>query len=365
MKNQLFFFAVLLLCVGGLHAQTIYTADNNPGAVGGVNTFTGPTALSLAIAAAAAGDIIHVVRGANDYGTTTVDKQLNIFGIGLNPDTDGSERSIVSTVVIADPAASGTRISGLSITLQLSLGGVAGNLNNLLIENSRIRWIQHASATTTLTNIIIRNNVIGSGFATDDEKIDLLAGSITNIIIANNVLYSTNSNGGHGIINASNGTSVENNLFIGLGVNTFFSFENFNGNSVKNNIFFRLQPKGSNLGFFTNNTFENNILFGTGAGSDFFVTSNGNTSINNLIGDPLLTNVPIAGFIDYSTFNPTLGVGSPAIGTGEGGTDMGVFGGAAPMKLDGTLIPLIQSLTLPSLILKGTDLPVQVKATGN
>ena len=363
MKKLLLLSFTVIASLSVSLAQTIYTADNNPGAIGGANTFTGPTALTDAIAAATAGDIIHVVRSSTDYGTITIDKQLSIFGIGLNPDTDGNERSIVSTVLIDDPVASGTRISGLRITNQLGLGGTTGVLSNLLIENSRIRWIQHLSVNTTLSNIIIRNNVIGSGFTTTEEKIDLLAGAISNIIIANNVLYV--STFPHGVITARNGTSIENNLFIGNGIGSaslYYAFENFNGNSVKNNIFFLLRPHA--IGSFNNNTFENNITYNTAA--DAFSTANGNISQNNIEAqDPLMTNVPFGGSIDYSTFDPTLLGGSPAIGSGEGGTDMGVFGGPAPMKLSGTLIPLIQSLTLPSMILKGTDLPVQIKAEGN
>lgn len=361
MKSSRFLLIPLLLSFS-LQAQTIYTADNNPGAPGGANTFTGSTALTDAIAAASAGDIIHVTRSAIAYEAVTVDKQLSIFGIGLNPDIDGNTFSSIPTITIADPVASGTRLSGLNIFTQVALGGVAGTLMNLLIENSRIRWIQHADATTSLANIIIRNNVIGSGFSTNEEKIDLIAGSIANIVIANNVLYHTNSTGNHGVITASNNTSVENNLFIGSSNGAYYAFEAFSGNSVKNNIFYGLRPTG--ISGFANNTFENNISYATGA--DTFSTSGGNTSTNNITSEnPLMTNVPSGASIDYSTFDPTLQVGSPCIGTGEGGTDMGVFGGTSPMSLEGTLIPTIQSITLPSIIVQGDDLPVQIKAKGN
>ncbi len=363
MKTIRIFLSLFVLAVGNAVGQTIYTADNNPGAIGGVNVFTGPTALTDAIAAASAGDIIHVTRSSTNYGPITISKQLTLFGVGLNPDTDGTTRSIVNDITIDDPAATGTRISGLHINTLLELGGVAGNLSNLLIENSHIRQIKHVAGTTNLTNIMIRNNVVGSFFTTNEEKILLIDGSTSNVIIANNILYTTfNATGTAGVISAGNATSVENNMFIGNGVGQTYSFKNFAGNSVKNNIFYRLRPQGT--GTFANNTFENNLTFSTGA--DVFVTTNGNTSSNNIEGqNPLIANVGAVNGISYPTFDPTLGTGSPAIGTGEGGTDMGVLGGPAPMKLNGTLIPLIQSLTLPSIILKGTDLPVQIQATGN
>lgn len=347
------------------HSQAILTADNNPGAIAVPGqVFTGATAFSDAIAAANAGDIIHVVRSGTNYGAVTVDKQLIIFGVGLNPDTDGGNVSAVSTVLIADPAASGTRLSGLSITNQLGLGGVAGSLINLLVENGRIRWIQHLDASTTLSNVIIRNNVIGANFLTSEEKIDLLAGAIANITIANNVFFYTNGPHNNGVIAASNGTVVENNLFIGSGSTAYYAFEDFYGNTVKNNIFLGLRPQA--VGNFFNNDFEHNLSFSTNV--DAFSTENSNTSVNNIEGqDPLFTNVPLSGSINYSTFDPTLDdvTPSPAIGAGEGGTDMGVLGGTSPMDLEGTLIPTIQSITLPSIVVKGEVLPVQIKAKGN
>jgi hypothetical protein len=364
MKRSL---TLLLLALAGSTgaAQTIYTVDNNPGAVGGANVYTGPTALQDAIAdpVIVAGDIIHVTRSSVDYGAITIDRQLNIFGIGLNPDTDGSERSIVSTVNITEPAASGSRISGLHIVTILNLGGTAGDLLNLLIENSNILRIQHTTNTTILSNLVIRNNVLGSGgSAGTDETIDLLLDFHSNVIIANNVIY-VRSDNAQGSVTANNGTSVENNLFIG-GDTQDRPFENFHGNTVKNNIFIGMRVDATNG--VSDNTFENNLSYL--CANCAFPSTNGNTKTGNLENvDPLMANVPTGYSIDFATFNPTLDTTtpSPAIGAGEGGTDMGVFGGPAPMTLQGTLIPLIQSLTLPSMVLKGDSLAVQIKARGN
>jgi len=345
-------------------AQTIYTADNNPGAIGGTNVFLGPTALTDAIAAASGGDIIHVVRSSNDYGATTIDRPLSIFGIGLNPDTDGNNRSIVSTISITDPIASGTRLSGLWINTILNLGGTAGTLSNLLIENSNIFRIHQVSGSTLISNVIIRNNMFGNGNTLTEEAISLVSGSVSLIVIANNVIIgASTASHGHGAVAASNGTSIENNLFIGSSSTVRYAFEGLSGCSVKNNIFYGLQPHGGVSG----STFENNISYNTGsAGTDVFSTASGNTSVGNKESmNPQLVNVPYSATINITTFDPSLVPGSPAENAGEDGTDMGVYGGPAPMKLSGTLIPLIQSLTLPSMILKGNDLPVQIKAEGN
>ena len=136
-------------------------------------------------------DIIQVIRSSTNYGTITIDKRLNIFGIGLNPDTEGGSLSPVTQIDITEPSASGTRISGLSISTMINLGGgTAGALDNLLIENSWVRRLQHVANTTTLTNLIVRNCIMGYNVgATTEETIDLIFGFVSNVIIANNVIY--------------------------------------------------------------------------------------------------------------------------------------------------------------------------------
>lgn len=345
-------------------AQTTYTANNNPGAVTGANIFTGAMALQDAVAAASAGDFIYVVRGHNDYGTVTIDKQLSIFGVGLNPDTNGLTRSVVSTVNITDPLASGTRISGLWITAILNIGGVVGSLNNIMIENCNIFRIDHISGATTLTNIIIRNNVLGSGNTGTQEAISLLAGSVSLIVIANNIICGPSSaSHGVGALIASNGTSIINNLFIGKNSAVNYAFQGLSGSSVKNNIFYGLQPHGG----ISSNVFENNISYNTGNGTtDIFSTSNGNISIGNLEGvNPILVNVPFSVTIDFSTFDGSLGVGSQAELAGTDGTDMGVFGGGSPFDVAGAPLPLVQEITAPPTISQGSDLPINIKGKGN
>lgn len=338
-------------------AQTTYTANNSPGALTGANIFTGASALQDAVTAASAGDIIYVVRGTNDYGTTTIDKQLVIFGIGLNPDNEGSTRSKVSTLNITDPAASNTRISGLRISDRLNLGGISGTLTNIIIENCNVRWIQHTTSLTALSNLIIRNNVISSNFSSSDEHIDFIPGAVANIVVSNNIIYG-NTQGGQGGINADNGTLFENNIFIGGGN----AWEVFRDNIVKNNIFIGQSPQAQLT--LSGNSFINNLSFNTS--NDVFSAVNGNSSISNIEGsNPTFVNLPITNSIDFSTFDPSLQIGSPAIGTGENGTDMGVLGGGAPFDISGTSLPLIQTINVPSMISQGSDLPVNIKGKGN
>jgi len=350
-------------------AQSILTADNNPGAVAVAGeVFIGATALQDAIAAATDDDLIHVIRSTNNYGTATIDKRLNIFGIGLFPDTDGAVRSTMSTIDIPDAAASGTRISGMVVTT-LNLGAGTGAVNNLLIENGQFRQILHVSNTTTLNNLIIRNCILGQNLSSA-QTIDFLFGFVSNVVIANNLIYGSTSGAGNPFI-GDNGTistdqsTIENNIFVHqlVTTNQWFAFHDLRNSTVKNNIFYRMSPQAKVV--LSQNSFENNLSFNTNL--DIFSTASSNTSTNNLEGqDPQFVKVPNANNVaSLSTIDPNLVGGSPAEGTGTAGTDMGVYGGPIPFNLEGTLIPTIQELDVPSMVVEGNTLDVHIKAKGN
>lgn len=331
------------------------------------SVFVGATALTDAIAAATDDDIIHVIRSTNNYGTVTVDKRLNIFGIGLFPDTDGGVRSAVTQIDIPDPVASGTRISGL-VTTTLNLGAGTGALDNLLIENSQIRQIIHVSNTTTMNNLLIRNCILGSNLS-GGITVELLFGAVSNVVIANNVIYGNTATehpslGTLGSVSTDQST-IENNIFLHSRVSSqlFYAFQELRNSIVKNNIFFQKSPQAKVV--LSQNSFENNLTYNTN--SDVFSTSSSNTSTNNIEGvDPQFVNVPNANNVgSLTTFDPSLVSGSPAEGTGTSGTDMGVYGGPIPFNLEGTLIPTIQELNVPSMVVEGNTLDVNVKAKGN
>jgi len=366
-------FALFVFAATPLHlqAQNILTADRNPGAVavpGAV--FVGSTALQDAIAAATNDDIIHVIRATTSYGAITIDKRLNIFGIGLYPDTDGSSRSVVTTIAMADPAASGTRLSGLVVVTEITLGGTAGALGNLLIENSQIKQLTHSSSSTTLNNVIVRNNILGSGFGiVAEETVKFLSGFVSNVVIANNVIYGTsNESYGtalYGALTADQST-IENNIFVHTDAeaNGWFAFYELRNSIVKNNIFYGVGPQAKSV--LSGNSFENNLSF-TSKPTGPFLTTGANTSVNNITSqDPKFVNLTFGLAVpSLSTFDPALDTGSPAIGAGTNGTDMGVYGGPIPFSLQGTLIPTIQVLDVPSMVIEGNSLNVHIQAKGN
>ncbi|WP_425389776.1 hypothetical protein [Ekhidna sp.] len=365
MKSLLTLCSIVFIAYNA-HTQNIWIADNRPTAPTGTHIFADVTA---AIAAASPGDIIHVIPSQFVYPDFTVTKDsLTIFGIGYNPNKEQPGISSITNVTI-DIGTFGTRLSGLDISV-LNIGTSAtGSLGNIFIENCQVNSIEGniCCGETTVSNIIIRNCVLGQNQVSTTHTINLNDTDIfsTSVVITNNIIMgsSTTSSGGYGSINVTDAI-VKNNLFIGNGSTNDFAFNNVQTSTISNNIFLGRQPiSDARTGEVINCTFNNNITFG--ATINAFPTGNGNTASANQEGvDPVLVNVPIVDDWDF-TYDPSPDTGSPAIGAGNDTNDIGVTGGTIPYSPTGTPLPVIQVLRLPEIIQEGTDTNATIEAEGN
>ena len=345
-------------------SQTVWIVDNRPSAPTGAHIFSNVTD---AIAAASSGDIIHLTPSQVSYGNWAINKDsLTFFGVGYNPDKE--QPAVVSNGTITlNPGVFGIRLSGLNATT-VSLGTTSGgSIGNVIIENGEIDFIDgdHNSFAMVLSNIIIRNCVIGMTYATNTPVIYLDDDgqvSSTSVVIANNIIMGTSSSGATGAIGVTDAI-IRNNLFLGNGAGDF-AFSILETSTVSNNIFLGRSPQPDAANAIGNSTFNNNISFSTS--DDIFPNgSNGNTGSGNLEGtDPLLSGVTIQDDWDFS-FNPTPDGGSPALSGGNDGTDIGVTGGTIPYSTTGTPLPIIKVLRLPELIQEGADVDATIEAEGN
>lgn len=365
MKKFVTFLALTsIVLFNEIFAQTTYIANSNPGAVSGTNVFTGTTALQDAINAAASGDIIHVIPSSVDYGDALIDnKSLTILGIGLNPDSDFGLLSRVDEIRLDNAGSSGSRISGLHVDdVYLAIATATPHtVSNVLVENCEIHRVVgpgfSPGSPNSISNLIVRNSVINSANSTGDPQGFELY-TISGVIIANNIIK------GRCCVAGSvqgDGLTIENNLFFN-GTNGI-SFHNIDNSLVRNNIFINSHPAvGSGQ---TGNSFQNNLSYMTT--NDVFTNGvDGNTATGNMEGvDPMLTNVPQTTGDWLYDYDITPMAGSPVLGAGTDGTDIGPTGGATPFDPEGTFLPLIESLTVPSTISSGSDLTVNIKAKGN
>jgi hypothetical protein len=349
-----------LFVAAGAWAQTTRIVNNNPGATGGTNVYTGATALQNAINASISGDIIHIIPGTVSNGNVTItNKSLTILGVGLNPQKGLGTRSLAGDIQVSGAASSGLRISGVHFLRFLPNVGcsVVHTVSNILIENCQFNAVQMLSNACAIGNMIVRNCVINShqGFTSGPQAFELFINS--GVLITNNIIRTQNTTAS---TVKGDGLTIQNNLFYGNG--TYFTFIDLDNSIVQNNIFARSSPVLAATS--TGNTFYNNIVFGS-TDNSFTNGVGGNTSTGHIIGDPLLTNVPSTTSDWEYTYDINLLTGSPALNAGLDGTNMGPTGGITPFDPEGTLLPLIQSINMPAIVTKGVDLEVNVKARGN
>ncbi len=367
MKNviTILFSATLILFFTQSYSQTILVADNNPGAPTGSHVYT---TLQDAINAATAGDIIHVIPSATNYGDVEIleaNDSISIVGIGFNPDKDGPQLSSVDDIRIS---GSGIRIAGMTVTTQIYVGWTNGNYSGLSVENCDVNYFNSNTSTAfSMSNVIVRNCIIHNQNVTNIAAINF-SNRINNSIITNNIIvgYPSTSTSPAGSITAYNGTIIKNNVFLGDGEDNKWAFGTLQNCTVSNNIFFGRQP-----GAFTsnvNNVFNNNASIGA-FDNTLPPTGTNITGSNNITSITLTTDV----FTDTNIiitdawqkdWDPTPS-NAALLGAGNDATDVGVTGSSIPFDITGTSLPYIQTFIVPEVIKQGDDLDVTVRAIGN
>lgn len=343
--KTIFFALVFSAALPGC-CQTIFIANSNPGAVGGTNVFTGNNAAYNAYLAAQNGDIIYIVPSPVMYfGFGLENKSVSLIGGGFNPEGGGPVSTLYSLVSLAN----NVRISGLVIVQSISINN---SYSGVIFEKCRLHGFS-ASSGVSLGNIIVQNCIIGESLS--GTPINLPSAN-SNFRISNNVIYGTS-----GPIFAGSGSlTIEHNLLINGGSN-YPAFTSIADCVIRNNIFYGLVPTISTS--YANNTQQNNLC--TMTGSPTFPTANGNTSSGNIEGtDPMLTNFTMSSAFDLSS-DLTLKAGSPAIGAGLDGVDIGVMGGLQPFDPSGSALPTVQSVVAPNTFPQGSNMNVRIRAKGN
>jgi hypothetical protein len=315
--NKILLTAAALIGLTFTSNAAILRCNNNPG-ISGANIYS---TVQAAHNAASIGDTIHLEPSPNSYGSLNMTKRLYVVSIGgwlaENPGSQfstvasrldgisigntGANNSVIS-VAFAGNIDISNNVSGVqirncfAISWSLSYQGyinISGGANNILIAQNYFTYISLASSAT---NITVVNNIITHYIYADAS---------TSSIFENNVIHSYSTHG--------SSSQVQNSI-------------------VRNNIY---ENGYSN---YTNCTVTNNMT-----NTNFLPTGNGN--INNAV----MANVFVAP-ISNADSAYVLKAGSPAIGTGFGGVDMGAFGGPLPYRLGlQPRIPAITNITAPSV----------------
>lgn len=345
------FAAVALTLLSTSSFATVWRVNNNPV----VNANFSTISAALSSSSVLANDTIYVEGSAQNYGSLTVNKNVVLIGTGYfltdNDTTQAfNQPTIVTSITIS---TAGARVFGFQINGQVSI-----NANDVVFERNRVNQTSTSGTAIIVqsnrNNINIRSNWIqrpitssccGGGWALD------ISTGATNIFVIGNILKAgtkANSNtwdqvSAGAIRMASNATAVfENNVV--LGHMTLFNaiFNNniqLNGTYSPTNMVLVSHNIGQSTQFGTSNNNQTNVNMST-----VFTYGPGGEDVDN---------------------HYRLTTGSPAIGAGTSGVDIGAFGGSSPYYLSGMpAIPAVFSTTIPTVVTtaSGLDINAKIKA---
>jgi hypothetical protein len=353
-------FVVLLLIVHFMPLQaTVRTVSNDPARPAQFTT------IEAAINGASPGDTLRIAGSSNEYMLPpTLFFNLTFIGEGANnPNgqstifTRESPYSFTLGRLNSSLGSSGSSFHGIRFHPNVGIfldplfsGGTLATqtLDNIRFERCQFNGVQIASGTTKqISNVLFRNCLFNSG------SISVSGSFISNILITNCIFNPGSISGGSAPLNGN--LLIRNCLFLN---HTASRFVSISGVIVENCIFYKSEPTGAINSVFNNNiTYlcnSNTIPYGTNAGSGNLINVN-----------PLFMNYPALGANFEWTHNYGLQAGSPAIGTGSNGTNIGLTGGNAPFNnIPGnSRIPVVTGLTLPtSSVPVGGTLEINIQA---
>lgn len=316
MKKNFPLLTIFLLVISQAAMAKIWRVNNNTGVQADF------TNVQAAHNGAAEGDTIHLEPSNNSYGNLDMNKRLVIISTGAfstsNPGIQAdAKHGYLDNVNIQNTGANGSVLS-----VRFSAGfNIHNGVANITLTNCVATYASDNADCCGRTfvninnadNIIINRCMVSTIFFRNNSN---------NIICSNNIVWSliSNDGGSDGVI--TNNVIRAGNPNDGAGL--------FNC-VVANNIF----NKTINTGF-SNCNVSDNFASGTGTPPAGFTFVDMATVFEN----------PDGGFVDNAY---RLKAGSPAIGAGQGGIDLGAFGGANPFKLGVTpAIPSIYKLTVPA-----------------
>ena len=358
----------------------VITCSNNPNSPGQY------TSLQTAIDNASLNDTILIQGSATSYGAITI----NTFGVTLigagynNPYGDITTVDVVNLNRLANFSPDGTKLIGLNIYYikfnGYFTGATAGEsvINDISVDRCQFRasgsqasssgsfQFTYGYASDEFSNISIRNCLFkGTYWALNcHSQSGPFNNTLTNWIFENNIFDAVWMVLPSGALDYSS-MIFRNNLFINGGGSSLFIYSGAttaitNGPLFENNIFYASEPAGA-----INCTFNNNLTYVCSDDNLIYAGNPGSTGGGNVIGqDPQFVNYPLVGGAFLYTYDFNLNTGSPAIGTGSSGTDIGVYGGIIPYEVGvNPSVPQMESITTPlgSTVSQGTNLNVTFK----
>lgn len=303
MKKFMILLAAALFILNSVNAK-IWRVNNNPGVVADFTTAQEANDAATVLA----GDTIHLEPSISDYGILTTNKKLVWLSIGYfltqNP---GNQFSTTPGTISYLQVNTGSEGSVFSVVCS----------NYVYVYANSVTFLR--STFGTFIALYGNNESVNQCWAS--TYIATQSASSTNNIITNNICASLDMIDGSSAI-------ITNNIVLDQPSRTMY-------NSVfQNNIL----AGGTSLTFSNSNVSYNMCSVAA-------LLPGGNNNLQNIDMSTVFQNYQGTSSVDKDL---QLKPGSPAIGAGFGGIDMGAFGGTSPFVLAmQPAIPAITGLSFP------------------
>jgi hypothetical protein len=331
------------LLASAVHAvPKTWRVDNVPGHPG---DFTSVNA-AIASPEVQEGDTL-VLQGDFTSATTSLTRKLHLVGYGFFHAQNGYNFPAGTPLearlgaVIIEPGAA-TRADGASITGCVMGGVTVNDAANVLLRRNKLTHILLAGTGSQGARgiTIAQNYFLGQG-ANYSSTISFSGShAVGDVLVAGNYISTSGNqfNPGSSLASgADDAVTVVNNVLYSSSVGGYGAFQN---NIIQ-----------AGFSFSTWVTVSNNMA----VGGTFLPVGSGNINGETVVN------------VFENTISPDgkwkLKTGSPAIGTGADGYDMGMYSGPLPYILSGLPpVPMITQLQVPPVVQDGQDVTVTLRA---
>lgn len=309
------------------------------------------SSIQSAIEQASSFDTIFVKGSPMNYGNVLLEKPLVLIGEGFSADINAGHTAKITRVLFtANPyrrtISSGSAIIGFEFPY---FPGQRANIitvanENIKIENITLErnWLWFVEVVGSAEGWIFRNNIIRGWIKGGQKEGNELAGA-SGFVLQNNILNS--------LMNFHNDEMViENNIILGR-------LKNIKSALLVNNIFTRDEYFLEDV---SDSHFNNNLAVSKKVGKELcyenpeqfesvnLCSGSANTGSLNLIGEePGFVFWPTDDIMGGTVFKLT--EGSVGRSAGQGGSEIGIFGGSYPFPSDAFLNPEIDD-PFPSFV---------------
>lgn len=315
-KVTIFTVMIIMFAFSGAQAAII-TVDNKTPSIGDYTTLQA----AHDAASDSDGDVIYVYPSDAVYQGITVTKKIRFVGTGFDYPSEEMSTTLIAGAMTFNAGSDGSTLDGFGTNFYVTI-----DADNITIKRNK------------LSNITVAENHTGTVILQN-------YGSYISVAASNEVLIANNNlNGGIYAHLSSTTITILHNV-IRTGTNNY-AIQLANADKyIANNIIIGGICSGTNSGYYHNMSNSNQLPSG-----------NGN------IGNVDMSTV----FVDPDNNDLHLLPGSPAIGAGQNGVDMGMYGGDTPYVDGGRPgLPSIFQLESDHVGSQQNGLDVTIKAKSN